>query len=119
MQSFEMKIDGTNLQLPDNLTSGQSLEDADINLRIDASPLQMNFKISIIDRKVLSEEKVKTEAGEFQCFKISQEISMKTLGSVEMSSIEWYAKGVGMVKSESYNKKGKLKAYSLLTAYSY
>jgi uncharacterized protein DUF3108 len=119
MQSFEMTIDGTNLELPNNLEAGQVLKDANINLRIEAAPMQMNFKIDVTDRKVLAEENIKTPAGDFSCFKITQKIYMKTIGKIEVNSIEWYAKGVGMVKSESYNKKGKLSAYSILTAYSY
>jgi len=44
---------------------------------------------------------------------------MKTIMKMETSSTEWFSKEVGMVKSESYNKKGKLISYSLLTAYNY
>jgi hypothetical protein len=35
----------------------------------------------------------------------------------EASSKEWYAEGVGLVKSEIYNKKGKLMGYSELTSF--
>ena len=119
MESFEMTVDGTNLELPANLKVGQELKDAEVNLHIDASPMQMNFKINITERKVLAEEHLNTPAGEFDCFKITQKVFMKTIGKMETSSIEWYAKGVGMVKSESYNKKGKMMGYSLLTTYSY
>ena len=34
---------------------------------------------------------------------------------VKMSGIEWIAKNIGVVKSESYNKKGKLESSTLLT----
>jgi hypothetical protein len=68
---------------------------------------------------VLAEETLNTPAGKFDCFKISQKVFMKTLGKIEINSIEWYSEDVGMVKSETYDKKGKLKTYSLLTTYNY
>jgi len=37
---------------------------------------------------------------------------------VEVSGTEWYAKGTGLVRSESYDKKNKLTGYTVLTEYS-
>lgn len=119
MKEFEMTADGENLELPADLKAGQVLKDASLQLHIDAGVMQMNFKIDITDRKVIGEEKLHTPAGEFNCFKLSQNVYMKTMGKFEMHSIEWYAEGVGMVKSETYDKKDKLKSYSILTAYNY
>ncbi len=119
MENFEMTVDGTNLELPSTLKTGQMLKDANIVMHINASPMQMNFKIDITDRQVLGEETLNTPAGSFDCFKISQKIFMKTVIKMEMRSIEWFSKDVGMVKSETYDKKGKLKSYTLLTSYSY
>ena len=81
--------------------------------------MMMTFKIDITERKVIGEETLNTPAGSFNCFKISQKIVMKTVLKMEMNSIEWYSKEVGMVKSETYNKKNKLKSYTLLTTYNY
>ena len=114
-----MSIEGTNLELPKNLKVGQSLKDAEIIMHIDSSPMKMTFKVNIIERMVLAEEHLNTPADEFDCFKISQKIYLKAMIKIETSTIEWYSYKVGMVKSETYNKKGKLKEYSLLTAYSY
>jgi len=119
MQGFDMTVDGTNLELPANLKVGETLKDAEINLHISASPMKLNFKVNITDRQVLAEENLKTPAGDFDCFKLSQNVYMKTIGKMEMKTIEWYSEGVGMVKSESYNKKGKMTGYSILTVYNY
>jgi len=116
-ENFEMSVDGTNIELPDNLKVGQELNDANVNFHIEASPMQINFKFNITDRKVLAEETLKVPAGSFDCFKVTQTVSMKMMMVVESTSVEWYAKEVGMIKSESYNKKGKLLSYSLLTNY--
>ena len=119
MQGFDMTVDGTNLELPANLKVGETLNDAEINLHISASPMKLNFKVNITDRQVLAKENLKTPAGDFDCFKLSQNVYMKTIGKMEMKTIEWYSEGVGMVKSESYNKKGKMTGYSILTVYNY
>ncbi|MCF6353028.1 MAG: DUF3108 domain-containing protein [Cyclobacteriaceae bacterium] len=118
MQDFEMSVEGTNLELPASLKTGQELKDANIIMNI-SGPMPMAFKIDVTERKVVGEETLNTPAGSFECFKISRKIQMKTIIKMETSSIEWYSKEVGMVKSESYNKKGKLISYSLLTAYNY
>lgn len=117
VESFDVKVDGTNLELPDNLKIGQALKDAEMNMTVDATPLKMNFKVSVTDRKVVDQENLNVPAGKFDCFKITQSVHTKTMMKIESSSVEWYAKGVGMIKSESYNKKGKMVGYSLLTAY--
>lgn len=119
MKDFDMSVDGTNLDMPSDLKIGQVLNDAHMVLLIEASPMKMTFKIDITERQVIGGEKLNTPAGEFDCFKISQKIYMKTMGKMEIHSIEWYSKGVGMVKSETYDKKDKLKSYSILTAYNY
>ena len=117
IENFDVSVDGTNLELPDKLEVGQTLKDAEMTMHVDASPLKMNFIISVTDRKVEAKENLKVPAGSFDCFKISQKMYTKTMMKIETSAVEWYAKGVGMVKSETYNKKGKLVGYSLLTAY--
>ncbi len=118
MENFEMTVEGTNLELPSNLKTGQELKDANIVMKVNG-PMVMNFKVDITGRKVLGEETLNTPAGSFECFKISQNIHMKTVIKMEMRSIEWFSKDVGMVKSETYDKKNKLKSYTLLTTYNY
>lgn len=117
IEGFEVTVDGTNLELPDDLKAGQTLKDAEMTMHVEATPLKMNFIVNVTDRKVESEEKLNVPAGSFDTYKITQNVYMKTMMKVESSSVEWYSKGVGMVKSETYNKKGKLMGYSLLTAY--
>jgi len=45
---------------------------------------------------------------------LTQKVSTKMM-IVEGTSTEWYSENVGMVRSESYSKKGKLLGYSELT----
>ncbi|MDR1623917.1 MAG: hypothetical protein LBS04_02980 [Tannerellaceae bacterium] len=61
------------------------------------------------NNKVTAREEVKTDAGSFDCFKVESEISTKIiLKSVKTKTINWYAKNTGIVKTETYDNKGKL-----------
>ena len=114
---MEVDISGTNLILPNNLSAGQSLPDANMLMNIKVPPMNMKMTVDIRDRKVEGKETVTTSAGTFDCFVISyiheSKMGMKITGNAK----EWIAEGVGMVKSESYNKKGKRISRSELTAF--
>lgn len=86
-----------------------------MDIEVDASAFVIPSKVNMTDYKVEAREQVTTPAGEFDCLVISQRVSTKVIVKVEAGSMEWYAKGIGMVRSESYNKKGKLVGYDVLT----
>jgi hypothetical protein len=116
---METEVTGTNLELPNDLTVGQSLPDAEINIKLNISGMSMNMKTAITDRKVLDKESVTTPAGTFDCFVLSQTMEIKSMASnMKRTSKQWVAEGVGVVKTEDYNKRGKLDGVSLLTAFS-
>ncbi len=73
------------------------------------------FEITISGVACLGSEEVNTKAGTFDCVKISY--LMRTKVVVKSSTVrvtEWYAKGIGLVKSESYDMKGKSEGKKLL-----
>ena len=71
--------------------------------------------IYVTDRAVEARESLTTSAGTFDCIKITQKETTKMIVKIQATSKEWYAENIGMVRSESYNKKGKLTGYSVLT----
>lgn len=74
----------------------------------------INLKLStnIINRRVEAIEDIAVPAGSFQCFKLTGDIIATVMGKkANSSTAEWYAKGVGVVKSETYDKNGKLDSY--------
>ena len=75
----------------------------------------MNMSVSITNRKVEAVENITTPAGTFECYKITYDVATKMMINVKMKATEWYAKNVGMVKSESYTSDGKLAGSTLLT----
>jgi len=118
MGEMEMTMDATNLEIPANLEVGQSLPDGFIELNFETGGMSiMGMKMYIIDRKVEAKEEITTPAGTFTCYLISQTSEIKAMMKMVTTNKEWYAKDVGVVKSETYNKKGKLTGYSLLTDY--
>ena len=119
MGSYEMTIESENLEIPSKLTIGETLKDGSINMTATNSPLPMKMTVNITDRKVEGKESITTPAGTFDCYKISSKANFKNQMGVTMnfqfSSIEWLAPKVGIVKSESYDKNGKMNGYTILT----
>lgn len=108
--------------LPANPTVGANLDDAIFKVNITMEGNQPFGGIDAIysNRKVLSKETLTTPAGSFECYKIQSEyeIIIKTLGiglPDRGSSTDYFSPSIGMIKTESYNKKGKMTGYTLLT----
>ena len=103
----DMQVTGTAMKIPTNLSVGQSLEDASAKVRIGF----INCTAVMTEGKCLAIEDVTVEAGTFKCHKISQKTNATAMGiKSEGTTLTWYAKGVGIVKSETYDKKGKLQS---------
>jgi hypothetical protein len=115
-KDMEMTMEGGNLEMPWNLKAGDMLKDGNMKMSFASGGMTvMNMTISITNRKVEAVENVTTPAGTFECYKISYDIATKMMINVKMKGTEWYAKNVGLVKSESYNNDGKLMGSTLLT----
>lgn len=115
--NMEYEVSGTNLNLPNVLTVGQSLEDANVHLEISVSGIPMNLDFAMTERKVSATETVTTPAGTFECDVIDYKIHMKMGMNQKGSARQWISPGVGLVKQEDYNNRGKVTSSSLLTAF--
>ena len=114
----DMEIDGDFLDIPSNPKAGQTLEDKTITLKMiteGTSSSLLNFKYNFTNRKVEAVESITTSAGTFDAVKLSYDMTFKIGIAITYSVVEWYSEGVGMVRSELYTGKGKLKSYSELT----
>lgn len=116
-QNMDFEIDATELKLPTMEEAvGTELDDGSMTLKLTGdSPINMNMTIYVTDRKIEGKEQLTTPAGTFDCIILTQKISTKMIMKTESTSKEWFAPEVGMVRSESYNKKGKLMGFSELT----
>lgn len=118
--SYELKFDTENLELPSKLSAGQVLKNGYVTMTAVGSPIPMKMTVHITDRKVEGKETVTTPAGTFECWKISSKSNTQMQMGVNMnlnfSSAEWIAEKAGMIKSESYDKNGNLASYTLLVS---
>ena len=114
---MEMDVSGTALEFPNNLQEGQSLPDADLLAVINMSPIKMRLTFIMTNRKVVGLETITTPAGTFECIVITYDYESKFGVKVTGSTKQWLAKGVGIVKQEDYNKKGKMISWMELTAF--
>lgn len=115
--NMDMDIQSENLSFPSNLSVGQELPDASLKATMDnGTGFSIGgISVNITERKVLAKESITTPAGTFDCYVLSQKEASKVMGiKINSESKSWYAKDVGMVRSEYY-RKGKLQEYTLLT----
>jgi hypothetical protein len=116
-KDMQMTVEGGNLEMPSGLKAGDVLKDGDLKMSFSSGGMNvMNISVSITNRKVEAVENLTTPAGTYECYKISYDIATKMMISVKMKGVEWYSKGVGMVKSETYSKDGKLQGSTVLSA---
>ena len=117
-KDMDYKLSGTNLEIPNDLQVGQTLPDADMIMNVNMAGIGMTLEFSMINRKVIDKESVTTPAGTFDCLVITYDTEMKMGMKKSGSSKQWISEGVGMVKQEDYNAKGKETSSSMLTAFS-
>lgn len=116
-EGMEITMDATDLDYPAVLTAGQALKDGDITIKVTNQGMPvMTMVVRIYDRKVEAAEDMTTPAGTFSCYKMTSTIETKTMFTIVAKSTDWIAAKVGPVRSESYDKAGKLLSYMVLTS---
>ena len=105
----EVKITGNSMEIPMNAAAGTMLPDASVLMEMKVGFINMKMSANVTNRKVEGWEDVTVKAGSFNCCKFSEDVTATTLGmNIKSRTVDWYAKGVGVVKSETYDKKGEL-----------
>ena len=91
--------------LPSKLEAGQTVPDGKINIKVK----NVGASFLLTNRKVLAQEEITTPAGTFSTYKMDENQTNKVLISTKtFHIITWYAKNIGCIKQEVYDKKGKL-----------
>ena len=109
-EGMDMEVSSHDLALPAKMNVGDVLPDGEVTVVIKNNGIKMvTITSAVHNRKVEAKEKVTTPAGTFDCVKVTFDTDGK-VGFVKTHAkgAVWYAKKIGTVKSESYNKKGKL-----------
>ncbi len=118
-KDMEIKADAASLVLPKNITAGQSLPDATMDIEIWNNGTKIStVTINVTNRKVATKENLTVPAGTFEVFKITYdtELIMNTMGIKipnRSSTIDFFSFKAGSVRTETYTK-GKLNGYSVL-----
>jgi hypothetical protein len=119
LASMDLEIEADDVVYPFQLKENTELPQAQVTLRASTGGVQvMEITTIIKDRKVEKMETISTQAGDFEAFKITQTTEVKnSFISRESKSIDWYCPKIGVVRSEYYDKKGKLDGYSEITSF--
>lgn len=122
---FEVRGEVSYLELPGNLSVGQSLPDGQMSMEIYSDGNKFSeMDIAMTNRRVSRQESVTTPAGTFECWVLESDFESKTrietpLGSgpaisFKGRSVDFLAVGVGLVRAESYNKNDKFMGATVL-----
>jgi len=114
-EGFETKVETENVTIPTNAKAGDVLPDGKVVATIVTPGMPITITVNLTNRKVEPNEKITTPAGTFDCMKITYDFSMKMLLTFRGKAAQWYADGIGLIKTENYNKKGKLTSFSQVT----
>jgi hypothetical protein len=116
MEGMEIKIEHDNLQMPSNLKVGDKLKDGWVKMTIGANGMIiMTMEVTVTNRVVEKEESLTTEAGTFNCIKMSQTVISKVPMKIETKSSQWLTKGTGIIKTESYASDGSILSSTVLS----
>lgn len=105
----EIQVKGNNMEVPLNPQPGDVLPDANVEMALKMGFINMKVSADVTNRKVEAIEDVTVKAGTFKGYKFSCEVNSSAMGiKVKAKNIDWYAKGIGTVKTESFDRNGNL-----------
>ncbi len=117
-KDMEVTFSGTDMVYPSRMQPGDVLPDANITIGAASGGLAlMKLTVSITNRKVESIETITVPAGTFECYKITYDVETKMGLKISSVAAQWMNKGAGNIKTETYDKKGKLLGSTLLTEF--
>ncbi|MGL3001447.1 TapB family protein [Flavobacterium sp. RSSB_23] len=116
-QFSQSSVSGNNPVFPNTMKVGQTLPEATISISVKGE-ISLDSGVKIYDRKVVAEEKITLEAGTFDCIVITYTEDTSILFNKTKKYKVWMARGVGIVKSEEYDKKERLEKVVELTKFS-
>jgi len=107
-----MTVTGDNMIIPSNISIGDIIKDYSLTTSLGAIKtvtLFSNVKASGKETLIISNKPI-------ECIIIENDIVTKIIGfEQKMHQKAWYGRGIGIVKSENYDKEGKLVATHQLT----
>jgi hypothetical protein len=123
-KDMDVKAEEVFIEYPSSLSAGQTLKDVNFKMEVyNKGNLFATVTFNEINRRVENKESVTTPAGTWDCWKIAYDMKFKASTAplnigipFNMQITEWFAPGFGIVKTETYNKNGKLMGSTLITS---
>ncbi|MER3499560.1 MAG: hypothetical protein C4308_13500 [Chitinophagaceae bacterium] len=121
-KDMDVKTTESFIEYPAKIKEGDKLKDVNFTMEVyNKGNLFSTVNFNEVNRQVIGKETITTPAGNWECFKISYESTSKSqMGPIgitmNLKITEWFAPGFGVVKSETYNKKNKLMASSIISS---
>lgn len=106
-----IEVTGNNMEIPVNPNPGDILPDASVAMALKLGFINMKVSADVTNRKIEAIEDISVAAGTFNTFKLTSNVNASALGiKSSTKNLEWYAKGIGIIKSEAYDNKGNLQS---------
>lgn len=122
LKDMEVRMKSNKLVYPGKLSVGQTLADGELEAdMVSKGNTMMQMSMKMTNRKVDSKETVTTPAGTFDTYKVSSDMNVenRVMGMPIRSTLHTVSYRADNqlfdIKSETYNKNGKLMGYSLLS----
>ena len=103
--------EGAGFVLPKHMDVGLQLPKGEVTVEI----LGIKNKMDITFHEVVAKEDLTVPAGTFECYVVERRYTAKVLGIKTTASTKaWYARGIGVVRTDTFDKKGKLTSSQVL-----
>lgn len=115
-EGMEFEVSADDLSIPENASVGDELNGGTVTVSVNTgTPVKITIAVTLSNRVVAGKETVVTPAGTFECTKITYDI-LSQIGflKIKSSATEYYSKKDGVIKTETFNKKGKLSGYTIV-----
>jgi len=115
-ETMEVEVDAEHMNLPVNGKAGTELNNGKVTAVVSNEGMKIiSISVEVFNRKIDALETIETPAGSFECIRTSYDAHTEIgFAKNNISAIEWYCPDYGTIRSETYNKKGKLTAYTVL-----
>lgn len=111
----EVQVTGNEMEIPVNPSPGDVIPDARVEMALKIGFVNMKMSADLTNRKVEGIEDITVTGGTFKCYRISSDVNSSAMGlKAKSRSLDWYAKGIGVVKTESYDKNNTLQSHTEL-----
>lgn len=122
MKNMEMKMKTNKLAYPGKLSVGQKLSDGQMEADLSSDgTTMMTMNMTMTNRQVEGQQSVTTPAGTFDTYKVTSDMNFenRAMGIPIRSSMRVVSyrtnNQIFDIKSETYNKNGKLMGYTVLS----